>query len=67
MSDFCVFLGEKMVNFLMEPKKGTKWPTNLPRFENRVDAISVCRELCKLQYLLRAEKRGKGELGVSQF
>lgn len=59
--------GEKLVNFLVEPKKGTKWPTNLPRFENRQDAIVVCRDLCKVQYLLRAEKRGKGELGMSRI
>lgn len=51
---------------MVEPKKGTKWPTNLPRFENRQDAIAVCRELCKIQYLLRAEKKGKGELNVSR-
>jgi translocation protein SEC62 len=57
--------GEKLVNFLVEPKKGTKWPTNLPRFENRTEATAVCRELCKNQFLLRSEKRGKGELGVS--
>jgi len=57
--------GEKLVNFLVEPKKGTKWPNKLPKFDNRPDAIAVCRDMCKLQYLLRAEKRGKGELGVS--
>jgi len=56
--------GEKLVNFLVEPKKGTKWPKNLPRFENRQDAIAVCKDICKLQYLLRCEKRGKGELGM---
>jgi translocation protein SEC62 len=56
--------GEKLVNFLVEPKKGTKWPSNLPRFETRQDAIAVCKELCKQQFLLRSEKRGKGELGV---
>jgi len=50
---------------MVEPKKGTKWPTNLPRFENRQDAVLVCKELCKNQFLLRSEKRGKGELGVS--
>ena len=62
----CYFiLGEKLVNFLAEPKKGTKWPTNLPKFDNRQDAIAVCRDLCKLQYMIRSEKRGKGELGVS--
>lgn len=59
--------GEKLVNFMVEPKKGTKWPTNLPRFENRQDAIAVCRELCKIQYLLRAEKKGKGELNMSRI
>jgi translocation protein SEC62 len=56
--------GEKLVNFLVEPKKGTKWPSNLPRFSNRREAIAVCKELCRNQYLLRSEKRGKGELGV---
>lgn len=60
-----IITGEKLVNFLTEPKKGTKWPKNLPRFDSRQDAIAVCKELCKLQYLLRSEKRGKGELGVS--
>lgn len=59
--------GEKLVNFLVEPKKGTKWPTNLPKFENRQDAIAVCRELCKVQYMIRSEKRGKGELGMSRI
>jgi hypothetical protein len=49
----------------MEPKKGSKWPKKLPRFENRQDAMVVCKELCKLQFILRCEKRGKGELGVS--
>lgn len=53
------------MNFLVEPKPGTKWPSNLPRFENRQDAIAVCKELCKLQFILRCERRGKGELGVS--
>ena len=60
-----IIIGEKLVNFLTEPKKGTKWPKNLPRFDSRQDAIAVCKDLCKLQYLLRSEKRGKGELGVS--
>ena len=59
------FPGEKLVNFMVEPKKGTKWPSNLPRFENRQDAVMVCKELCNNQFLLRSEKQGKGELGVS--
>ncbi|EEC47295.1 predicted protein [Phaeodactylum tricornutum CCAP 1055/1] len=58
--------GEKLVNFLVEPKKGTKWPTNLPKFASRSDAILVCKELCKQQFLLRSEKRGKGELDVAR-
>ena len=58
------YVGEKLVNFLVEPKKGTKWPSKLPRFANRHEAIAVCKELCKSQYLLRSEKRGKGELDV---
>lgn len=62
-----IYVGEKLVNFLAEPKKGTKWPTNLPKFDDRQDAIAVCRDLCKLQYMIRSEKRGKGELGVSRL
>lgn len=57
--------GEKLVNFLVEPKKGTKWPTNLPRFSSRLEAITACKVMCKNNFLLRSEKRGKGELGVS--
>lgn len=57
--------GEKLVSFLVEPKKGTKWPTNLPRFSSRLEAITTCKALCKNNFLLRSEKRGKGELGVS--
>lgn len=56
--------GEKLVNFLVEPKKGTKWPSDLPRFSSRQEALIVCKELCKRQYLLRSEKREKGVLGV---
>ena len=64
---FPLLTGEKLVNFLVEPKMGTKWPKDLPRFKDRNEAIAVCKELCSLQYLLRCEKRGKGELGVSYF
>ena len=53
------------MNFLIEPKKGTKWPSNLPRIENRQEAIVICKELCKLQYIHRSEKAGKGELEAS--
>jgi translocation protein SEC62 len=60
-------IGEKLVNFMFEPKKGVKWPKKLPKFESRQDAIAVCKELCKHQFLLRSEKRGKGDLGVSVF
>jgi translocation protein SEC62 len=56
--------GEKLVNFLAEPKRGTKWPKDLPRFESRRDAINVCKELCNLQFILRCEKQGKGELSM---
>ena len=48
----------------MEPKKGTKWPKNLPKFESRQEAIEVCKHLVDLEYILRAEKKGKGDLGV---
>lgn len=58
--------GEKLVNFLVEPKKGTKWPLDLPRFESRQAAIDVCKDLCKYQFMHRSEKRGKGDLVVSR-
>jgi len=57
--------GDKLVNFLLEPKKGTKWPKNILKFESRQDAIEVCKHLVDLEYILRAEKKGKGDLGVS--
>jgi translocation protein SEC62 len=52
------------VNFMVEPKKGTKWPKDLPRFSSRPDAIAVCKELCNIQYIHRSEKVAKGELEV---
>ena len=57
--------GEKLVNFMVEPKKGTKWPKDLPRFKTRQEAIAVCKELCNYQYMHRSIKRGKGDLVVS--
>lgn len=59
--------GEKLVNFLVEPKKGTKWPSKLPRFESRQDAIAVCKDMCKQQFIIRSEKQGKGVLAVSGY
>ena len=56
-----------MVNFLVEPKKGTKWPKDLPKFETRADAIVVCSEFCKQQFLIRSEKVARGELQVSEI
>jgi len=58
--------GEKLVNFLVEPKKGTKWPSNLPKFKTRQEAIAVCKQLCDAQFIHRSEKRGKGDLVISQ-
>jgi translocation protein SEC62 len=60
-------VGEKLVNFMVEPKKGTKWPKNLPKFKNRTEAIAVCKELCNYQYMHRSIKRGKGDLVVSDL
>ena len=54
------------MNFLVEPKKGTKWPTTLPKFTSREEAIEVCKDLCRLQFMHRSEKRGKGDLAVSR-
>jgi len=58
--------GEKLVNFLVEPKKGSKWPKNLPRVNSRNEAIAICKELCRIQYIHRSEKRGKGDLTISR-
>jgi len=58
--------GEKLVNFLVEPKKGTKWPNELPKFKNRPEAIAVCKELCNSQFIHRSEKVARGELEVSR-
>eukprot|EP00557_Chaetoceros_sp_GSL56_P008592 CAMPEP_0176492988 /NCGR_PEP_ID=MMETSP0200_2-20121128/9312_1 /TAXON_ID=947934 /ORGANISM="Chaetoceros sp., Strain GSL56" /LENGTH=322 /DNA_ID=CAMNT_0017890627 /DNA_START=39 /DNA_END=1007 /DNA_ORIENTATION=+ len=58
--------GEKLVNFMVEPKKGTKWPKDLPRFKSRQEAIAVCKELCNYQYMHRSIKRGKGDLVISR-
>ena len=52
---------------MVEPKKGSKWPTELPKFSSRPDAIAVCKELCSRQYMHRSEKVGKGELEVRRF
>lgn len=59
--------GEKLVNFMVEPKKGTKWPKGLPKFKTRPEAIAVCKEMCKLQFIHRSEKRGKGDLVISRL
>lgn len=56
--------GEKLVNFMVEPKKGTKWPKELPKFSSRPEAIAICKELCNRQYMHRSEKVAKGELEV---
>ncbi|EJK69567.1 hypothetical protein THAOC_09161 [Thalassiosira oceanica] len=58
--------GEKLVNFMVEPKKGTKWPKELPKFSSRPEAIAICKELCNRQYMHRSEKVAKGELEVSR-
>ena len=58
--------GEKLVNFLVEPKKGVQWPKELPKFKSRPDAITVCKELCNRQYIHRSEKVAKGELEISR-
>lgn len=58
--------GEKLVNFMVEPKKGAKWPKGLPKFKTRQEAIAVCKELCNYQYMHRSEKRGKGDLVISR-
>jgi len=51
---------------MVEPKKGTRWPTELPKFKSRQEAIAVCKELCAGHYMHRSEKVGKGELEVSR-
>ena len=60
-------LGEKLVNFMAEPKKGVKWPKTLPKFKSRQEAIAVCKDLCKYQFIHRSEKISKGQLDVSDI
>ncbi|GMI46122.1 hypothetical protein TrCOL_g12754 [Triparma columacea] len=57
--------GEKLITSMVEPKKG-KWPKNLPKITDRTDAVKIARNLCKAQYLLRAEKVSKGILQMSR-
>lgn len=52
------------MNFMVEPKKGTKWPKELPKFTSRPEAIAICKELCNRQFMHRSEKVAKGELEV---
>eukprot|EP00566_Odontella_aurita_P018621 CAMPEP_0113555196 /NCGR_PEP_ID=MMETSP0015_2-20120614/16578_1 /TAXON_ID=2838 /ORGANISM="Odontella" /LENGTH=331 /DNA_ID=CAMNT_0000456437 /DNA_START=642 /DNA_END=1637 /DNA_ORIENTATION=+ /assembly_acc=CAM_ASM_000160 len=59
--------GEKLVDFLVEPKKGSKWPPNLPRFKTRQEANTVCKDLCRYLFIHRSDKRGKGDLVVSRY
>ena len=61
------YTGEKLVNFMVEPKKGVKWPKELPKFTSRPEAIAVCKELCGRQFMHRSEKVGKGELEVRYY
>ena len=55
------------MNFMVEPKKGIKWPKDLPKFKTRQEAITICKELCNYQYMHRSIKRGKGDLVVSSI
>lgn len=50
---------------MVEPKKGTRWPKELPKFTSRQEAIGVCKDLCSGHFMHRSEKVGKGELEVS--
>jgi len=54
--------GEKIVNFLVEPKKKTKWPTQLPKFSSRNEALKVCQALAEQNYIRKVDKTGKGEV-----
>lgn len=58
--------GEKLVSFMVEPRKGTKWPKKLPKFKTRQEATAVCKELCNYQFMHRSIKRGKGDLVISR-
>lgn len=58
--------GEELVSFLVEPKQGTKWPSDLPRLSSRHEALRVCKGIYKGHYLVRVEEsREAGVLGVS--
>jgi hypothetical protein len=57
-------LGEKLATYLVEPRKGVKWPKKVPRVKTRRQAIDICRNLCQESFIVRADKLGKGELKV---
>ncbi len=54
-------VGEKLVTFLTEPKRG-KWPKKLPKLPDRTDALAVCKTLLDVGYIHRSDKVGKGML-----
>lgn len=58
--------GEKLVNYMLEPRKGAKWPPKLPKIQSRQEAIAICKELCRIQFIHRSEKQGKGQLTMSR-
>lgn len=58
--------GEKLVSYMLEPRKDAKWPKKLPRIQSRQEAIAICKELCRIQFIHRSEKQGKGQLTMSR-
>jgi len=56
--------GEKLVNFLAEPKKKVNWPDKIPKFKSRQEAIDVCKTLSNLGYLHRCQKSSKGRVAL---
>lgn len=57
-------LGEKLISCLLEPH--AKWPSSLPKVEDRAAAVLIAEELRKENMFHRSEKVKKGVLQLSQ-
>ncbi|GMI54431.1 hypothetical protein ScalyP_jg5921 [Parmales sp. scaly parma] len=57
--------GEKLLHFLVIPKKG-RWDAKIPRVENREQALVICKELLKMEYIARVTKEDKGIVSLDR-
>tara|TARA_B110000971_G_C19808290_1_gene407585 strand:+ start:513 stop:758 length:246 start_codon:yes stop_codon:yes gene_type:complete len=53
------------LHFLVIPKKG-RWDAKIPRVENREQALVICKELLKMEYIARVTKEDKGIVSLDR-